>query len=78
MMNFQWPSSLFWFYSHLGIFKNMLRLQAFRTMGRLTFGAYLIHPTIIRLMYGNMRSPFWTDDFRVVIISSFFSGGLHK
>lgn len=51
-----------------GIIKNILRLGAFRTMGRLTFGAYLIHPTYIRLMYGSMRSPFWTDDIKVVKI----------
>lgn len=50
----------------LGIIKNILRLPFFRTMGRLTFCAYLIHPTLIRLSYGSMRSPFWSDDIRVV------------
>lgn len=38
-------------------------------MGRLTFGAYLIHPSVIRLSYGSMSHPFFTDDFRVVIIA---------
>lgn len=50
----------------------MLRLRVFRTMGRLTFGAYLIHPSVIRLSYGSMRHPFFTDDFRVVIDMRFF------
>ncbi|XP_031617702.1 nose resistant to fluoxetine protein 6-like [Contarinia nasturtii] len=47
------------------VFKNILRMQVFRTMGRLTFGAYLIHPSVIRASYGSMRHPFFTDDFRV-------------
>ncbi|XP_055315466.1 nose resistant to fluoxetine protein 6-like [Sitodiplosis mosellana] len=47
------------------VFKNILRMQAFRTMGRLTFGAYLIHPSVIRLSYGSMRHPFFADDFKV-------------
>lgn len=44
-------------------------MRIFRTMGRLTFGAYLIHPSVIRLSYGSMSHPFFTDDFRVVIIA---------
>lgn len=49
-----------------GVFKNLLRMQVFRTLGRLTFGAYLIHPSVIRLSYGSMRHPFFTDDYRLV------------
>lgn len=52
--------------SFSGVFKNILRMQAFRTMGRLTFGAYLIHPSVIRLSYGSTRHPIFSDDFRVV------------
>lgn len=64
--------------SYLGIIKNILRLRIFRTMGRLTFGAYLIHPTLIRLSYGGMRSPFWTDDIRVVNFHSFIETVINR
>lgn len=53
-------------FNFAGVFKNILRMQMFRTMGRLTFGAYLIHPSVIRFLYGSMRHPSYTDDFRVV------------
>lgn len=53
----------------VGVVKNIMRMQIFRTMGRLTFGAYLIHPSILRIFYGSIRQPVYTDDYRMVVFS---------
>lgn len=49
-----------------GVLKEILRQPIFRTLGRLTFGAYLIHPAVIRISYGNIRQPVYGSDFKIV------------
>lgn len=39
----------------------------FRTLGRLTFCAYLIHPAIIRLSIGDLRQPLYASDATIVV-----------
>lgn len=51
-----------------GIIRDIFRLPIFHTMGKLTFGAYLIHPAVIRVGYGNMRQPGYGSDARIVSI----------
>lgn len=52
-----------------GVLKEIFRQPIFRTLGRLTFGAYLIHPAIIRVSYGNLRQPIYGSDFKIVNFS---------
>lgn len=35
-------------------------------MGRLTFGAYLIHPVILRVSHGYIRQPIYATDMKIV------------
>lgn len=39
----------------------------FRSLGRLTFCAYLIHPAVIRLAIGNLRQPIYASDMTIVV-----------
>lgn len=50
----------------LGIIRDISRMPAFRALGRLTFGAYLIHPVVGRVMNGNIRSPIHLSYLRLV------------
>lgn len=49
-----------------GIVRDILRLPIFRTLGRLTFAAYIVHPLIIRLCSGSTRTPFSFSYLKVV------------
>lgn len=39
----------------------------FRTMSRLTFGVYLIHPDIMRATLASQRHPIYASDIKIVI-----------
>lgn len=49
-----------------GVIKEFFRQPIFRTMGRLTFGAYLIHPAVLRVSYGYLRQPVYGTDMKIV------------
>lgn len=38
----------------------------FRILGRLTFGAYLIHPSILRMSFGTVHDPIYSSDMLLV------------
>lgn len=41
----------------------MLCHPVFRPLGRITYCAYLVHPTVIRIMLGNQRQAvYWNDN----------------
>lgn len=59
--------SKFEFMAFSGIIKDTMSHPIFRSLGRLTFCAYLIHPAIIRLCIGNLRQPIYASDETIVV-----------
>lgn len=51
----------------IGIIRDAFRLPMFRALGRLTFGAYLIHPTLMRAFSGNIRTLVYVSHVKLVI-----------
>lgn len=49
-----------------GVIKDIFRQPMFRTMGRLTFGAYLVHLDVIRASYGFTRQPIYGAEMEIV------------
>ncbi|KAJ6641727.1 Nose resistant to fluoxetine protein 6 [Pseudolycoriella hygida] len=49
------------------IVKDTMSNPIFRSLGRLTFCAYLIHPAIIRLCTGNLRQPIYASDVTILV-----------
>lgn len=60
----------------LGIIRDIFRMPVFRALGRLTFGAYLIHPVVARVMNGNIRSPIYVSRLRMV--GTYIINALHS
>lgn len=63
--------SLNWVFILTGVIKELFRQPIFRTMGRLTFGAYLIHPAVLRMCHGYIRQPVYGTDMKIVSIHIF-------
>lgn len=55
------------FTSVSGIVKDAMSHPIFRSLGRLTFCAYLIHPAIIRLCIGSLRQPIYASDETILV-----------
>lgn len=55
-----------------GIMRDILRLPIFRVLGRLTFAAYLIHPTVMRLSFGSLRTPIYVTHLNMVCLYWFY------
>lgn len=51
---------------YLGIFKRIFRMPVFQVMGKLTFGAYLVHANILRISIGQLHRLIYTNSFEVV------------
>nr|XP_040226280.2 nose resistant to fluoxetine protein 6-like [Anopheles coluzzii] len=49
-----------------GVFKRMLNYPFFEPLGRLAYGAYLVHPFVMRLMFFTARGPVHYSDLLTV------------
>lgn len=53
-----------------GIIRDFLNQPIYRTLGRLTYCAFLIHVTLIRFNFGIYRQPIYNSDITIVSVIS--------